>query len=84
MSIKAKAWADEIITHMKRVGDAAKALPQPSAAYSPGGTPSSPSAMSGAQIAVALAEYCRNNNSTTQSLAIRLANISARYPQRAA
>ena len=79
-------WADKTVRSLNRVhaalgGISGQGQGTPS---SPGGASSLTSTLNGAAIAVALAEYCRNNNSTTQSLAIRLANISARYPQRAA
>ena len=77
-----KEWADDVIKHNNRVIDSNRGVK--SSSGGPNTTAAANSGMTGAQIAVALAEYMKNNNSTTQTIAIRIVNLAAKYPTRAA
>lgn len=75
-----KKWADEVIKNNNRVIASNKGL----LAYVGTSNVATNNNLTGAQIAVALAEYMKNNNSTTQTIAIRIVNLAAKYPTRAA
>lgn len=83
-----KKWADDTIHHLRRVAAEARSLSvNPSLAQGDkqsSATPATQSGINGAAIAQALADFCRNNNSITQTLAIRLRDLADRYKQRAA
>ena len=84
-SITVKEWADNMVYHIGRVRDAAKNLSSvipPSDSPTP--TSTSTGGLDGGQVAKALSEYCRSDNSVTQALAIRLSNLALKYSQRAA
>lgn len=79
MDSGAGKWADDIIHHLQRIR--AEAQPIAAAPRAPGAaSPSNP--LDGAAIAAALAEHLKNDNSTTQSVAIRLANLAQKYPNK--
>lgn len=80
-----EVWANDIIHHIRRVRSEAERIPPiRQNTIKQSDTPSSPPTMDGAAIARALSDFCKNDNSITQALAIRLANLAERYPQRAA
>ena len=83
-----KEWADRVILDLHRIRDSIKPIGtgvnRSPVAYSIGGTPQTPSSINGAAIAQALSDYLKSNNSTTQSLSIRITDLAARYKQRAA
>ncbi len=82
-------WADRVVASMKRVKEAmvkpteieaTRTLKtQPGADSGPNST-----LAEGAAMAAVLANYMKNDNATTQALAIRVANLAAKYPKRAA
>lgn len=80
-----KEWADGVVESLGKVGEAVRGV-----AGALGGIKSShapvqaQTGLDGAAIASLLAEYFRNNNATTQALAIRIVDLASRYPQRAA
>ena len=79
-----KEWADEIIHHIRRVRSEVELIPKINNTAEQPVQSAQTGMADGASIAMALSEYCRNDNSVTQTLAIRLSNLAAKYPQRAA
>lgn len=81
------SWAEISIDKLRRLKAAAEG-----AKSAIGDQSVSSTVLSGAQhvaidpraLTQAIADFCRGDNATTQALAIRLANLAAKYPTRAA
>lgn len=83
-----KEWADKHIENIRRVGDEAARLAASLQTQTPqqGKDAVAPNAQAGVTphaVATALAEAVKNDDSTTQAIAIRLSNLAAKYPERA-
>lgn len=84
--MNSKEWADDVIANLKRVEQAAKAI-SPAAAGANNGGPAGAqnnSTLSPDAVLQALATGCRSNSAVVQAIAIRLTQISQKYPQKAA
>lgn len=78
-----REWAEEIIGNLKRIREAAKPL---QIAPAPGAGAAQAilnNKLDPQSVAHALAEYMKNDNSVSQAIAIRAANLQQKYPQRA-
>jgi len=75
-----KGWADRAVADLKRVAAAAKAV-TPAA---PGvGASAAVGAADPRAVGQALAELLKSDNSLTQSIAVRIANLAAAHPNKA-
>ncbi len=81
--MSAKDWADDAIGHIKRVGDSASRISGRSQAPRASNSPAPSAAVTPKMIADALAEMLKNDNSTTQAIAVRISNLAAKYPNKA-
>lgn len=72
-----REWADRAVADLKRVATAAKAVSTASPSSSTAAGPADPRA-----VGQALAELLKSDNSLTQSIAIRIANLAAAHPNK--
>lgn len=72
-------WADEAISNLKRV----HAVSRPAGISQGKESEQSAANVDSRVLALALADYLRSDNPTTQAIAIRVKNLMDKYPQRA-